>query len=327
MISLQLFEHASLHEELDRAATSLQEFLQSLKVEHDDDATSNIAISDLTSCPAIVLPTEEVTALPSLLGIYDELVDNWMADLPQKFSNQARLVKHRIIRQLAIDICLSSIGISLKTKSIEQAVVSEGRDLDDVDISDRIGRDSSPLLFSPEMTPSSFPEPSLSLPSPARTPSLYSHATTGSELGENPAISRLRQYAVSIDSQLDPGKSKLLSNWVPGGDPAEYSWEKAQKGDDREEENERRRRREEARRRRRTEKFLNRERARAPVAAAAESQPAFLPSGSQPDVAPQFGFSSQPVEELPMTQPNRGTFGSRTAQKGKKKGKKRAAGF
>lgn len=293
----------------------------------DSEESSVLVVSDLTSCPRITLPSGKETILPNLLAIYDDLVDTWLTDLPPKVPGPARVAKHKIIRQVAVELCLSSIGISLQQKETGEASgrhEDEGTDMRD---DDTIRHSSPPVLYSPEMTPTSFPEPHLSLPSPARTPSVYSHATntTGSELGENPAISRLRQYAVSVKSQLDPGKSKLLDSWVPGGDPAQYSWEKAQKEDESGEEDDRKRRREEARRRRRTEKFLSRERARAPVAA--ESQPAFfMPSGSQPDVAHQ-GLSSQTVDELPMTQPDRGAFGSRTAQKGKKKQKRRKSGF
>ena len=302
----------------------------SLNEDQDSEAPSTLVVSDLTSCPAITFPGGDKSTLPDLLAIYDDLVDTWMTSLPSQVPVQTRLLKHKIIRQLAIELCFSSVGVSLKAKETEPPVLHEGNDAESIGMRDCMRRESPQLLFSPEMTPAtsfSIPEPALSLPSPARTPSLYSHATTttGSEIGENPAITRLRQYTVSIKSQLDPGKSKLLDNWIVGGDPAEYSWEEA-KADDSEEENERRTRREETHRRKRTEKFLNRERARAPLPVAAGTQPAFLPPfGSQPD-AGHLGYSSQTVNELPMTQPDRGAFGSRT-QKGKKKQKRRNAGF
>jgi RNA polymerase I-specific transcription initiation factor RRN6 len=61
--------------------------------------------------------------------------------------------------------------------------------------------------------------------------------------------------------------------------------------------------------------------------AEASSQPIVVPSGSQPEVT-HNGFSSQTVEDIPMTQPDRGAFGSRSIQKSKKKPKKhRTAGF
>lgn len=302
--------------------------MDTLNEDQDSEAQSSLVVSDLTSCPAITFPSGENSTLPDLLAIYDDLVDNWMTTLPSKVTVQTRLSKHKTIRQVATELCLSSIGVALKAKDTEPPVLDEGNDAEGVGMLDGTGRGSSPLLFSPEMTPAaSYSEPALSLPSPARTPSIYSHATTttGSELCENPAITRLRQYTVSIKSQLDPGKSKLLDNWVVGEDPAEYLWEEP-KADDSEEENDRRTRREETRRRKRTQKFLNRERARAPLPVAAEPQPAFLPPfGSQPDVG-HLGFSSQVADELPMTQPDRGAFGSRT-QKGKKKPKRRNAGF
>ncbi len=180
------------------------------------------------------------------------------------------------------------------------------------------------------MVPFLGSQPSFNLPTPAQTPSLYSRATSASEHKEDPAISRLRQYAVSIRSKTDFGKSPILSQWpsVPGSDPANYSWAaKREAGDDgpNEAEREQRIRKEETRRRRRTEKFLNEESAtpRKPV-----SQPmVVIPSGSQPVVA-HNGFSSQTVEDFPMTQPDRGAFGSRSIKTSKKKPKKaRTAGF
>lgn len=292
------------------------EYLESLIPE--DESPSSIVVSDLTACPNITLASGEDATLPNLFAIYDDLANVWMTNLPAHVPGHTRVSMHKIIRQVAIELCLSSVGLSLRPKEPEQPEAVEGHD-------DQSVVPSSPL-YTPEMTPAAASERSLNMSSPPRTPSIYSHATntTGSELSENPAITRLRQHAVSIGSQADPGKSKLLSSWVVGGNPAEFSWEATRKTADAGEEDDHRRRREEARRKRRTEKFLNRERARAPVAA--ESQPAFLPAGSQPDFA-HNGFSSQTVDDMPMTQPEIGAFGSRTATKGKKKQKRRKSGF
>jgi len=290
-----------------------------------DDETPSIVISDLTSCPNITLSSGEDTALPNLFVIYDDLAHTWMTNLPPDIPGRTRVSMHKVIRQVAIELCLSSVGLSLQPKDSEQPEVDDGQDGND-----EHGAVPSPPLYTPEMTPAVVSEPSVSMSSPPRTPSVYSHATnaTGSELGENLAITRLRQHAVAIGSQPDPGKSKLLSSWVVGGNPAEYPWDATQKADDDGEEDDRRRRREDARRKRRTEKFLNRERARAPVAAESQPAPAFLPPGSQPDFA-HNGFSSRTVDDMPMTQPDRGAFGSRTATKGKKKKKqkRRKSGF
>lgn len=73
-----------------------------------------------------------------------------------------------------------------------------------------------------------------------------------------------------------------------------------------------------------TEKFLSRERSQATTV---ESQPVSVPRGSQPDTERRM-FSSQPVVEVPMTQPVGGVFGSRSVANGKKKKPKvRNAGF
>lgn len=124
-----------------------------------------------------------------MLAVYDDLVDKWMTNLPQRVPVQARVLKHRTIRQVSIELCLSSVAISLRPK------VADDKDGEDTDY---MIRDNSPALYSPEMTPaSSYLEPSVTLPSPARTPSVFSHVTntTSSETGQDSAITRLRQYA------------------------------------------------------------------------------------------------------------------------------------
>jgi RNA polymerase I-specific transcription initiation factor RRN6 len=321
--------------DLEQASSGLRDFLKSLNLIQDPGGTSTLILSDLTACPAIWFPLDQASNYPDLLKIYNQLADNWIASLPLKVSAQARLSKFKIIRQIALELCLSSLAVSLRNKATNVAFATSqdadgGLALPEFDKEDGTIRESSPSNFSSQLASLPERELDLNLLTPAQTPSLYSHATSASDLREDPATSRLRQYAVSINSKPDFAKPQLLSHWpsTPGGDPAQYSWEATKRAEEEDEsggESEQRTRKDEARRRRRTEKFLRQETARA---AEAISQPiVVISSGSQPIVA-HNGFSSQTVDDIPMTQPDRGAFGSRSTQKDKKKPKKhRTAGF
>ena len=322
--------------DIEPAAARLRQFLDALRQAHSPEEPSTFAfvLSDLTACPAIQFPLEQATNHPDPKIVFDQLIDIWMASLPRDVSNKARLSKFNIIRQTAVELYLSSFAVSLRNKATDVNIGAVQNDENDLTLPESdteygTTRESSPVNFSSQQVPFPRNQPGFSLPTPAQTPSLYSRTTSASEHKEDPAITRLRQYAVFIKPKPDFGKSTILSQWPsnPGSDPANYSWEAKQKGAEEDQngaEREQRDRKEEARRRKRTEKFLNQERGQT---AEATSQPmVFNPSGSQPAVA-HNGFSSQTVEDVPMTQPDRGAFGSRSVQKSKKAKKHRTAGF
>ncbi|RDL39034.1 uncharacterized protein BP5553_03374 [Venustampulla echinocandica] len=324
---LELSNCSGFSEELERATTIVQEFLQSLEQDEGILGQPRLRVSDIMSAPSIQFPTSEGNTFSGFLKIYDHMVEIWMASLPAEVSVTTRLSKYKIIRQVAIELCLSSVVCSLRRS---EPSAPGGDEDEDVRLpssgAERPAGGTSPALYSPDMTPEpSQKQRSGGVPTLSRTPSLYSHATSVSRSGsiEDPAVSRLRQYAVSIKSQPDSGKLKLPSQWVVGDNPDEYSWESA-KDTSMAENGERgasRRNREESQRRQLKEKFLSRERLKAAV-----SQPAFTPFGSQPDPG-KHAFSSQSRGDIPMTQPDRGTFGSRSLQKPNKKVRRRNAGF
>jgi RNA polymerase I-specific transcription initiation factor RRN6 len=318
--------------DLDQASPKLSEFLKSVQLDQDHDTASTLVLTELDHTHQS--STNQPIHPLDLLKVYDNLVEIWMASLPLEVSGAARLSKFKIIRKTTLELYLSSVALSLRSKASQVSEIPD-QNIDAIAAVPQINkietmtRDSSPAFVSSQLDSVLLREAHFSLPSPARTPSVYSHGSTATagDLPEDPVISRLRQYTVSIRSLPDPGKCRLLSHWPssPGVNPAKYSWEAAKKASASAEGGEGdgyRTRREEARRQRRTEKFLSRERARATDA---ESQPTFMPSGSQPEVA-HHAISSQTVDEQPMTQPDRGAFGSRLGKKSTKK-KQRKAGF
>ncbi|PQE30351.1 hypothetical protein CJF32_00008322 [Rutstroemia sp. NJR-2017a WRK4] len=322
--------------DLDEAAKTVTEFIDYIHEEGRDDSPLRLHLSKLLSGSDIEIFDEEaLQTYPDLLKIYDQLIDIWVTNLPHKTPGTARLKKAKQIQSISMELCLSSLGISLRNETIEPKALQHTEiSLDHAPKDmDEISRASSPPFFSSQFHTQGTEELQFSLPTPERTPSLYSHTSAATtDIGGDPTLSRLRQYAVSIASETEvaPAKSSIITQWpsVPGTDPATYSWEEMQKaaasaasGDE-----DYRSRRERSRRRRRTEKFLNSERA---SEAPSSSQPVSHPFGSQP--VAQNTYSSQPFNEVPMTQPDRGAFGGRptsAATPGKKKPKKRrAAGF
>jgi len=330
--SLEICQVSGFSDDLEIAAPILQEFLDSLCINLNADAASTLVISDLTSCPGIKLPAPRENQVTELLAVYDYVGDHWIASLPERVSNLARLSKFKIARQAAMDLCLSSIAVSLREKrsqiAEQPASKSAKISLPLLNNFNEFSREESPPYLSSQITSGAFRESQFGLPTPARTPSLYSHASasaTSIETIEDAAVSHLRQYAVSMKLPAKLGRSTILAEWpsFPGHDPLTYKWEAAHKAAAlHEDEDDRRTRREEARRRKRMERFLNREKDSISEIA---SQAAFLPFGSQPEAA-QHAASSQNVDDIPMTQPDRGAFGSRVLSKKKPK-KRRAAGF
>jgi RNA polymerase I-specific transcription initiation factor RRN6 len=325
--SYELFTQSTFTEDLDSANIALHEYLQSVQTSAKSHNEFALVTSNLTTLPSVNFPIapNPQALFFDFLNIYDQLVDAWMAHLPSQVSVPSRLVKHKMIRQISIDLGLSSIGISfLRSNATSPADEDTGKPGELFHGRNERSTDNDSGFFSPEMTPLPSQRPSFSGRLITRTPSMYSQATdASSQTSEDPAIGRLRKYAVSIGSQPDPGRSKILSQWTVGADPSTYSWEAAKRAfmpPESGNEDSRKTRRENSRRRRLTEKFLSRQSSRATTA---EPQPLAMRTDNQP--APHYDFSSQPESNMPMTQPDRGAFGSRTAQKSKKK--RRNAGF
>lgn len=317
-------------EDVEQASLVLHVFLNSLNQEQDLENRWRLAVRDLTLGTGIKFPENDQATYADPLKIFDQLVGYWMTSLPIEFPNIVRHAKFKVIRQLAMDLCLNSIGISLQDRALDHVVETAPIDEETVAASlskdGRLTRENSPLLFSSQRV-ATQDDPGLTLPTPNQTPSLYSQATSASGLAEDASIARLRQYAPSIKAKPEFSantNASVLSHWPSAlADPAEYSYESAKKvwaAANTEDDDARSSRKVKARRRRRTEEFVK-------AVEPAVSRRLTLTAGSQPEIIEKM-FSSQPVNEVPMTQPDRGAYGSRSVQQAKKKVKKaRTAGF
>ncbi|KAG9248570.1 RNA polymerase I-specific transcription initiation factor RRN6-like protein [Calycina marina] len=318
---------------------NLDGFLNDMLIDEDAESPLELALSNLTLCPGYEpMYTDGLLQVPSFIDVYDRIVAQWVMTLPGEIPNETRLTNFSATRRIAVELCLSSIALHHKIKLAvfkpddienEQAIP-----LSDVRNVARQDGTSSPLSqfrsFS-QLTREPTRDGRFGLLTPAQTPSLHSgNSVTSGEPDEDEAIIRLRQYTISIDAPQETRQLSLLSQWpsAPGSDPSTFIWrpkdDSNEDDDDMEQKSARKRRREAARRTKRTEAFLAE--GRSNVGASASQPPASVTFGSQPSVARQPA-GSPVTEELPMTQPGGGNFGSRTAETVKRKQRRRKTGF
>lgn len=326
--SLDLAHSNGIAEELEQAGPVIEKYLENFQAEHDPNSSHDLVLSNLTLCPGVIFSPGKDAMLSTLLEVYDRIGDLWLTSLPIQVSNLSRLTKFKSARKIATELYLASVAVSLREKG-SHVIESDNTEMSTISLpilskANEMSQSESAQYASSQIGQISSP------PTPTQTPTLLSEESAPStEATRDSAILRLRQYAVSIVQPPRMGSSSLLSLWPssPGQDPASYSWKADHhsandEGDQGGEAH--RRRREESRRQKRTEKFLSRGTV---IGSEVVSQPPSAPFGSQPMVA-LHTTGSQAVNELPMTQPDRGLFGSRFVQAGNKRlTKRRAAGF
>jgi len=344
---LELSDFKALSEDVDEVAYSLNELVMFLEQGEQDEeehienheslwnaSSKNLVISRLqSSVLSRHTGNDNIANDPNLMAMYDGMVELFISCLPRKTPGPARLAKERLARRIATELYLSSLAVSLRAGPSPKSNIREDSRTVEFELPVRrkgeLASQISLQVHSTSLRGAS--EPATTLPTPASTPSLASRASNASigEPEDSNAVLRLRAYATTIKSQpqLNPNKSIILSHWpsIPGSSPAHYSWEATRKAlasqNGLQNEEDTFAQEEEARRRRRTEKFLKRHKGEV-EGPTSQPTPTVL-FGSDPV---QMPASSQVVEDIPMTQPVVGAFGSRQGQQKKKK-KRKAAGF
>ncbi|CCU77268.1 hypothetical protein BGHDH14_bgh02802 [Blumeria hordei DH14] len=226
--------------------------------------------------------------------MFDHLLEQWISTLPSWVPNRFRGARFRIIRGLALDIELSSLRVFVqKTRADPEGLQS--REAPNLNLSETTTRSESPTL----------------------------------DFQEESAESRLRRYAVSITVQSRSSVPDILADWpaMPGLNPALYTHEANRKPlveticDNKIETKYQQYPSEQTKRSHAHNKHMSQQ-----CTSDTNIEFSFHPTLRQgKDVNPAL-FSSQ-VDEVPMTQPDRGIFGSRAVYKQKKIKKQRMAGF
>jgi RNA polymerase I-specific transcription initiation factor RRN6 len=258
---------------------------------------------------------------------YDELVEQWVTSVSYDIPRFTCVMKERVVRGIALDLLLSSLVRISNAPSSNAA-------LQPVETTD----EAKPTEEEP-MSSQNFPTtlPSSQLPSSQITATQGDTSQGLSETSPKDTTSHSFSGLSAFTTFKQPrpmarNVANLLSHWKTGADPAAYEW---QKTSNMLEEEEARRTGGPSLPRRRSR---SRKRSQPPTVPETTSMPgtpialSIRTWGSQPAdslPAPSFPLpSSQPtLDELPMTQMERGMFGAREVKSQKPKKKRRAAGF
>lgn len=274
-----------------------------------------------------------------VLDLYDCLIRDWVSHMPLDMPGRVRIMKERIVRVVAAELCLSRVnvvpgfGISnerasegetyLMSESTASAF-NEGHTEQNNDDAMDISRSIPPGRVSLNDAPEEAERCPKSPENPAG--SLLQHAAAG--------FGSLDLFTTSKDQGPLPGSvANILSHWSPGCDPSAYDWQR--KSREQEEESSKTEGRLAAipkhRVRKRSSQTLQRETHK--PSNTSTIFPTVKHWGSQPqDSLPRGRLHGSQVteEDLPMTQTERGVFGGREAVRKsnvKARKKKRAAGF
>lgn len=263
-----------------------------------------------------------------LVETYDRLVHDWLSGLPHDMPGRTRIMKEKLARKIATDLLLarlirvSNFPHSKDTTSADRQA-NEERD-EGEPVMPNQDSSSQGTMAGPHVT-SSQPEDSghhKSQKDDAGYPSAAA-ATRYSDDGPAQVFSTLSTFThFDAPSKMRHNVATLLSQWQPGTDPSSYEWQ-LEEGDVQ-------------RTSRATTPKHRKKRPQQNAATNASAQPPTpvvptVRTWSQPDWEPprlQLQSSQPVVDEVPMTQMERGQFGGREGvKKSSKIKKKRAAGF
>lgn len=269
--------------------------------------------------------SEEPSSL-DFVRTYDHLVEEWVTSVSHDIPRFTCVMKERVVRGIALDLLLSRLLRISNTPSSKDEP-QKAKVTDETPIPDE-GPMSSQSL--------SMALPSSQLPSSQMTAtgatSTQGPSSTPTKESMTPSYSGLSAFTTFKPPRpMARNVANLLSHWKLGADPSAYEWRKTSHMLE-EEEARRcggpsipRRSRSQSRSRRKSQQPEGISLPGTPIA------PSIRTWGSQPaDALPALSMpSSQPtVDEVPMTQMERGQFGAREAKKSQKsKKKRRAAGF
>jgi RNA polymerase I-specific transcription initiation factor RRN6 len=257
---------------------------------------------------------------------YDQLVEQWVTSVSHDIPRFTCVMKERVVRGIALDLLLSSL-VRISNPPSSKAALQPVETTDEAHPAEveQMSSQNLPMTLSSSQLPSSQI-------TATQVDNSQGTSETSSKDTTNRSYSGLSAFTTFKQPRpMARNVANLLSHWKPGADPAEYEW---QKTSNMLEEEEARRRGGPSLPRRRSR---SRRRSQPPTLPEATSMPGtpIAPSirtwGSQPaDALPAFPLpSSQPtLDELPMTQMERGMFGAREVKTNlKPKKKRRAAGF
>lgn len=324
-------------DDIDQNARAIEEvisFCERQALDPKNEYQLSVLPSDLSVSPLMdFATTQDSYGKPSLIRIYDRLVNDWLSNLPHDIPGRTRIMKEKVIGRLAADLILARINVTRETPNgpNETLANEQLKYYDDVESSNPESTISTHRVATPRR--SSLPVSEKGRDGSIPRSDFAAENSQSFEDGRVPLYSSLLSLTTfnhqpSVPRNIEP----VLSHWTPGTDPAAYDWQKTVQSitDD-----------ETQRTSSRARTPKHRPRKKTPQATSIMSSPAPPPVSPAPPLGSERG--SQPTggdprhiqattmeEDFPMTQVERGAFGGReaarrTAMKTRKK--KRAAGF
>lgn len=254
-----------------------------------------------------------------LLNTYDRMIDDWMSTLPRIIPVQTRLMKEKLIRGVAADLILSRL-IKIST-SLDSILLSRPPDpVDDLTVQKANEKAAAQNKYQSSYFALLSSQTPASQSSMAKSRAFGSRRDTTpvqpSKYTAVPVLGGLSAFITFKTPRPTPRKvATLLSHWPVGTNPQHYKW-------DRIEDEETRGSKARTSKNRRKKRSQTRDQSLPSTPAV----PMVRTWGSQPLAPPRININSSQPDGMPMTQMERGAFGTRTLKKPKKK-KKRAAGF
>ncbi|KAJ5936972.1 hypothetical protein N7466_003422 [Penicillium verhagenii] len=268
--------------------------------------------------PGMPVVSQEKQSSLDFLETYDRLVELWLANIPHDIPNPTRRMKERIIRGIALDILLARlIRISKERKVVEPSQPD--------------GSTSATLAGS--ALPEAKGPASSQLPSSQIT-AFYdgsSQPAPEEERSSTAAYSSLSAFTTfkKPPRPLPRNITNMLSQWEVGTDPSAYKWRKVSSAEEAQELSRRRKKRLQRSQLSQLSSQLSQQ---TPTITASPlpptpSAPSIRTWGSQPDQRLPLASSQPSIGDFPMSQIERGLFGTREVRKSLKVKKKRKGGF
>jgi RNA polymerase I-specific transcription initiation factor RRN6 len=265
----------------------------------------------------------------SLLNIYDSLIELWISSLPSGTPGVLRLQKEKIARQVAADVYLASIGVSVGPAASPSEISIDENEPGTLRLPVRSRKGKEKVTDVSKSSQIPMLPPSSQITSRPLSQSSVASGVPNPSSREDPASERLRAYTTLRPQPVLPtSMSTMLMHWMPGTDPNTYSWTATNRVLEVLTETEDDTGVEKARHQRRQDRLKRQRAAMLESTAAAEQSPTRLWGSQPPAVRVAKLLSSQATveERIPMTQVERGPFGGREDER-KRKAKRRAAGF
>ncbi|KAL8908690.1 MAG: hypothetical protein Q9207_000658 [Kuettlingeria erythrocarpa] len=298
---------------------------------------SQLALPSLPSCL-------QAGSTGSLTQTYDALITSWITCLATNVPGRVRTGYGRMIRGIAAELQLASLGVRLRTMSDQVENQSQGVTIAEqtpIDLpvrsiptfsqeSRRVQAKAIEQASAHVASSQTFADqglhPATGLPTPERTPSLRSQGSGGSrstrEVGEDPTVQRLRAYVGVVPRPFSLGAKArtLLNHWSSGQNPQDYDWERAKEHLEGADEPEVAEEAARAKKRRRKERSVEKRRVENTAAYSSSLTIPVSHTGSQTEMPSGPEYSSQPTL-VTASQPLPGPHGGAIkAKKGRKKG-------